>query len=165
MVNNLPVVVNLVLLFYLKKAWLISVTQMLSSVQKSSIQKCIHDTNHRSSSTSLVLSSVLFMLLNKRTPQFLLTLCLAKWTLGSQVQQDWVHTGRRVSLHWPRPLSEAPGGSGSCKVAASTRGWCPAALRVALPPPEYRSWKRAGGDWRSRCCCRWWWPDPALEEW
>ena len=96
---------------------------------------------------------------------FLLTLCQAKWTLGSRDQQDWVHTGRRVSLRWPRPLSEAPGGSGSCKVAASTRSCCPAALRVAQPPPEYQSWKRAGGDWRSRrCCCCCWWPDPALEE-
>ncbi len=94
---------------------------------------------------------------------FLLTLCPAGWS-RSLVQQDSVHTGRRASPRWPPPQSEAPGVSGSCGLAASTPGWCLAALRVAQPPQKRWSWRRAGGGgWRSWCCyC--WYPDPALKE-
>lgn len=70
--------------------------------------------------------------------QILITLCPAHWS-WPLVQQDLVHTSRRVSLHWPLLLSEALGGSGSCEQTASNPNWCPEVLRVTQPPQKHKS--------------------------
>lgn len=93
-----------------------------------------------------------------------LTVCWTGWT-RPQVQQDSVHTGRRGSPHWPRPLSGAPDESGSCDMAALTPGWCPAALMMAQHQQEQQGWKRAhAGCPRSLCWCQQLCRDSAPEE-
>lgn len=86
----------------------------------------------------------------------LLTLCPAR-PRRPPLPRDSVRTGRRASRLWPLPRSKAPGGSGSCGLAASTQGQRPAVLSVAQPPHTRQGWEGPGGG-RRRC----WDPGPAL---